>query len=557
MFNLLDLFDKSKNLKIVWDLLYFLREEIQYSLPILYFGVLILLFVFKDERILARISRSKYQLKFLNWGAYLVLSIIFLIPIQYLFFDKIMDHGESHVSVVSWIVWRGQELYPDLIGPYDYGNFYGPYSYFWFGIIPRVFGPSFLTFKLNCILLAAANFYFVFILAGRNWIKSVIFFGAIAAFGPYFFWLRPDSQILLTVLLSYVGLLKYENGDRKAIWWIAALIGIGVNLKIQSILYFSPLLWVLLRQKGLLECLKVGAFSILVFGLPFLLPWVSFQNFIDILTVAVDQGRQWPRVYQYYIPYFLMIAIPVAVNAYTLKSVADNNSKNWGRGDFIDFCALLFFGLVASIIAAKPGAGYYQFMPFLPAVIYFSRSLTLQSFLNQPIWARAFVWVYVVFFVLHFGLNQYLAIREMRGMAKLPVVQDLKDVEIKYPDKKIAIGWGDNESQGDRYNLSFYRGYFVWKGNPYFFDLGIRMDMILVGRPEPSEALNVLRECRIDLWLIQKNERPFEMRGWISGDWMTHRRVYSEPFIEAFHSSYEKVGSSLFYDLWLCKTKTD
>ena len=136
----------------------------------------------------------------------------------------------------------------------------------------------------------------------------------------------------------------------------------------------------------------------------------------------------------------------------------------------------------------------------------------------------------------------------MHGNAKLPVVEDLKDIQARYPDKKIEIGYGDDKIDGDRYHFSWYSPYFVWQGGPFFIDLGVRMEMDTVGRPMPLQLTQVLRDCLVDLWLIQKGERPFEMLGW-----RMLRIMYPPEFFVAFHESYQKIDSSRFYDIWACK----
>jgi hypothetical protein len=152
---------------------------------------------------------------------------------------------------------------------------------------------------------------------------------------------------------------------------------------------------------------------------------------------------------------------------------------------------------------------------------------------------------------------QYSTLKQMRGNAKEQVLEDYKDITQKLGqrfgavDSDVSIGWGDN-STGDTYFLSFYRVYPVWKGAPYYFDLGIQMDMRIGGRQTSRKAEDAIKSCVYKFWLIPKNERPFEMK-----NYNTHEPIYQDWFIQTFHQSYRILDQSRYFDVWACTSVTE
>jgi hypothetical protein len=478
------------------------------------------------------------------------LSTCFL-PLHYLTITRVMDHAESHVTVLSWLAWNGKELYPNLSGMSDYGLFYGPYCYFFFGLIPLFFGSSFFASKLGGIgcyfLLAGLSFYSISKVPhvskkGALGIASV-FWMAVLSFGQYAYWVRPDSVILAGTFLAYT--LGYFYGGIGAAIGVGVAAGVVANCKVQAFFYVLPLLVVLVYRLGFILMLLSLVVAVITGFAPFLLPWVSLPNFLEILQTAVDQGRAWRDVFVSYVPFAILMTLPAFTVLFFDKTTAMRKRNLFEAGILVVSIAALV------LVAAKPGAGYYQLLPlFVPVFfIVLTRSKLFTDLFksNYHLFFKAIFGGAVLLLFTLFVSNSFFSIKQMRGMAKIPVLKEFKEIELQFPDLKIAQGWGDWESNGDTYNLSFYRAYFVWKGHPYFFDLGIQMDMNLVGRGQSKEALRVFRECLVDIWVIQKGERPFAMKGWIGGG-----QLYSQSFTDEFQNKHKKVGSTDHFDIWKC-----
>jgi len=322
------------------------------------------------------------------WLAALLVGAVFIgIPAHYLSFDRVMDHGELSVSVMSWLAWRGQQVYPLIDSPYDYANFYGPITYFFFGLFPKILGPSFLTMKTPCLILPA------FFWASLYWMlrpfasRTIAFLGASLfllvpmMFGAFYYWLRPDSLMLALATAGCLVLARPDFfGKRSAAsLCLGLLLGFAINTKVQGALYFIPLFWFVLSRRGW-TAVWIGLIASLVaIAAPFLFPWVSFSGFWEILDAARVQGVEWGEALKHFFPIFLFLLVPLFI-AYRAQS-KDSADREWEIRP-LDLGAFLFTGLIASVISAKPGAGYYQLMPLEPAIFLYAR----RFFVSPSLW---------------------------------------------------------------------------------------------------------------------------------------------------------------------------
>lgn len=477
-----------------------------------------------------------------------VVSALVLIPLQYLFYDKFMDHGESHVAALAALAWRGQELYPGPNSIYNYGNFYGPFSYFYFGI-PLFFSKTFFAMKLPAIINPLLSAVLLYTAIKRTNGKeyafawTVLCFVVAAFFGPTYYWIRPDSLAFL-LLCAAVFTLTLEKQTHRLIG-SSVLLALGLNLKVQIGIHFFPIFWLLMQSCGFARTFLAGVFGIALSLLPYLLPNLSLKNFFYILTAAIDQKEHASPI-SHYIVFAMIYLFP----AFLKTKLARFDAKTVST-----LVIFMIAGIFCCVIAIKPGSGFYQILPLTVPLFFWTANIPREvssvfkqesySFRNRI--TIALLVSYFLGFALLSIAPQYMGIKMARGNAKLAVVDDLKAIENKYTQHKIAIGWGDDRTNGDYYHFSWYRGYFVWKGHPYYMDLGIQMDMDLIGRKPPPELNQVFSNCLVDLWLIPKGERPFELKGW-----MTREILYSQEFLDLFWKKHTKIDQSAFYDVWQC-----
>jgi hypothetical protein len=346
---------------------------------------------------------------------------------------------------------------------------------------------------------------------------TVIAAGCCAFFENHMLWVRPDPLILVT--LSAAIYFSSRPSRNVAILGCGVLLGVTFNLKIHSVIYFLPVLLVLLRKFSFSSTLLAGLVSIPIAAAPWFLPNVSFSHFWALLQTAAAQEKEWGGFVRYVLPTYVFMMIPIVIGVI----FRDDKNKKLIRMDWQVLAVMSLVGLISAIISVKPGAGRAHMMPLILPIFAFTGHLlesalypeesSLDKKRYRPFFSALLAYV-IAFTPIAFS-HQYGWLLEMRAFRKQDVTQDLDRVLERYPGRAIAVGWGENHST---YHLSFFRAHYVWKGNPYPFDLGIQMDMRFIDRWTNPSARAVLRDCRLQIWLIPKGEKPFELTGWLNGN---------------------------------------
>jgi hypothetical protein len=125
-----------------------------------------------------------------------------------------------------------------------------------------------------------------------------------------------------------------------------------------------------------------------------------------------------------------------------------------------------------------------------------------------------------------------------------------------HPNKTIEMGYGGWNS---KYKLTYYRPLLVFAGNPLTLDAMALGDMQLVGIAIPPGTLEYLQECKTQIWLIPKGDRPFEMINVYSlmdRRLFPERMVFSDEFRQIFAERYRKQPASKYFDIWECGTQS-
>ncbi len=182
-------------------------------------------------------------------------------------------------------------------------NNYGPVSYLIHGLVFSIFGGSIALTKV-ATAIASVLFVAVFSLHAHRRYGLVsassgilMLIGGILVFAPSTFLNRPDA---LTVLLVAVALMaprameECSSGGQaqlSAVILIGVCVGLAVNLKVHSFIYFGPVVLDRLGWLNVRAMAGVAAVSIAVFLLPFSLPGLSLVDFINGLFIQVP-GRE-------------------------------------------------------------------------------------------------------------------------------------------------------------------------------------------------------------------------------------------------------------------------
>jgi hypothetical protein len=464
------------------------------------------------------------------------------------------DCVEPNVSAVSWLFERGGMIYHGLDSAERYSLLYGPMLFVINGSFLRLLGPGIPASKFAGAAAASLSLVFMFLLArryiGRR--QAIIAVGLAAlvllSFGPCSYWARPDPIILLCVSIGVYGVAR---GGRATASLAAALtLGLAVNLKVTSVLYFLPVYALLFTRMGAASAFVslLGA-SVAAFA-PFVIsPAISLGNYILWLYEAsrhqVDPGllassAEWAAV---------LISPVVALYLW------DPRAKASIRRNGALTASLLLSTAATVAVASKAGAGKYHIMPLIPLILYSvlhaleaGKVKSLHPCGQNGAFRKffSFWFALLLFFVIISVFAQDRTVRYVRGGgAGRAVVEDMAGVMRRYPGRTIAMGYGGN------YQSTFYRPVLVYAGNPYLVDAQAMMDMQASGILIPQKTVDAIGSGSTGIWLIPKGGRPFDMPNNYDG----FPQLFSKKFRDAFLDSYEPRESTEFFDIWFYKNK--
>jgi hypothetical protein len=108
----------------------------------------------------------------------------------------------------------------------------------------------------------------------------------------------------------------------------------------------------------------------------------------------------------------------------------------------------------------------------------------------------------------------------------------------------VEMGYGSIES------ASFERPMLVFRNNSYFLDQPAIREHQLQGFDIPAATVQALARCRVDFWLIPKDEEPFS--GVNSYPAVLLRPLYTEDFRLTFMRTHRLIESTTHFDVWQC-----
>ena len=208
----------------------------------------------------------------------------------------------------------------------------------------------------------------------------------------------------------------------------------------------------------------------------------------------------------------------------------------------------LAFGICALVVAAaKPGAGPYHLLPFVPIIMYMvswqisncSRTDTVDSVVPRA--AIAFVLATSIIAVAQQG-HLITTIAARHGARE---VEDIRQFAGSHTGV-VEMGYGDTEA------LSFERPILVFRNGSYLLDQPAIREHQLQGIEIPRATIDALVACRVKYWLIPKGERPFGTFNPYSA--VLLRPLYPPEFRAAFEATYTRVSSTAYYDVWECQS---
>lgn len=454
-------------------------------------------------------------------GLAAVLAIYIAVP-------AFVDHVEPSIVSLSWLVVEGRRLYPDAAGPDIYGLPYGPVLFLANGAALKAFGPGLSTAKLAGAIstLLAVGFTVSAVERRDRPIASVRAILAALAFGVSAFWVRAEPLLLLCAGLAAAS-LTFQPLASSLVLGVA--VGLGVNLKVSAILYLLPAFASLWVRGGLRHVGLAALVAVLIAALPFLVfANISIAGYAEWIESAAAHGARWSAL-----PAALEWSLVLAAPVWLAWRAEPSGSASASR------LALLGSIALSLPLAIKHGTGVYHFLPFVPAIV------VATSGLRPPKIRPGVACVLTAWLLTMIALTAVQVPSWTRTLTDLPareIATELRDMDARHGGA-VAMGYSRN------YRLSFFRPVLVFDGNPYMLDGASAMDAHWSRRPLPAAAIEAMRGCQIDTWIVPAGPTPFELPNAypIDGD------VFPDAFRSAFQSRYRLAERGKWFDVWVCQ----
>jgi hypothetical protein len=427
--------------------------------------------------------------------------------------------------------------------PERYSHIYGPLAFMLHGWILGAFGPTILISKVLSALAAAAGLVLTFIAARRHvsrpralalaGVASLLLLG----FKNFSYWPRPEPFQTLAVAVS-LAIASAGRGTGAAIG-VGLASGVLWNLKITGPLYSLPILVLLARRAGWTACATAVAVGAVSAALPFVLfDNVSFTNYLYWVRLSANTGLLLSTL-KLNLEWATYFGLPLLLAHFS--GPARSMESTWLRT-----VAALGAGMVLlAIAAAKPGAGPYHFMPFVPVILYLVAWRTkdvASNTLVEPLVPRAAIAFIVA------GLTVALAQQSIliEAMMERRTRDEAADIErfARAHQGVVEMGYGTTET------LSLARPILVFRNGTYLIDQPALREHQLEGLEMPRATLDALAACRAKYWLIPKGESPFSGRNAYAAVFL--RPIFPDGFRDAFLVSHTRTGSTEYYDVWEC-----
>lgn len=514
--------------------------------PLLLWAGLLLLFM-SARRVGVRTPSTYRTEALIAYTGLLALLTYPVIALWYASDPHFFDNAEPTMTAIGWLSHVGEPLYHSLGSAERYAHIYGPLAFMCHGFVLAVFGPSIGASKT---LGAAAGMASVVFLYGALRVHGSKVRGASLAglyalmllcFRHYSFWTRPDPLQLLCVTAGLF--FAVSRGGYAASVGVGLASGILWNLKFTGPLYSLAVFAILYQRTRVRGTLLAGIVAIVVCISPFMLfPNVSLTNYIAWVHLSSATGLLFSTLRQN-LEWAGFLSLPLLLSYYAARPGLRPDGPAWQTT-----VVALFAGISGVVLAAaKPGAGPYHLMPFMPIVVYLvawhlARLPTLA--VPDPLIAQgsaAFVFGCVV---VALAQQAYL-LSEMQGRRGGREIEDIEQFAATHAGV-VEMGYGRSEA------LTLARPVLVFKNRSYFLDQPAVREHQLAGLEVPSATIAALKRCQVSYWLIPKNEAPFS--GVNSYGALFQVPLYPAEFREAFISTYEHVETTAYYDAWQCRS---
>jgi hypothetical protein len=476
---------------------------------------------------------------------YVVLACSCAIGIWYATRTTYMDPAEPTIPAVAAVFGAGQPLYPALTAPERYAHIYGPDLFIVQSVAMALFGEDIRVSKAVGVLAFLVSVLLAYRLFATRAGPSAAAIAAAAcalillSFGNAAFWTRPDPLLLCCTV---IGLYACGTpGTARTIVWLGIATGVAVNLKLSGPLYLVPAYFAAYSRHSVRAIAGAALLAAVIALIPYLAPTVSLTHFLEYFQLSARNGLVGAKLRQN-LEWAVFLLIPVAAVAFAARRAAVGARTS----------ASLVVGLgvavgVVAVLAAKPGAGPYHFLPFAPVLAY--AALDCPPELWRARWLSSLgAAMLLAAFVIALP-RQITFVRTVLDRDRNDVAADLRRFADANSGKRIAVGYA-----GTSY-FAFARPVIVFRTHEYLIDAPAIQEHRLSGADLPASTYQAIAECRDDAWLIPDGGQPFDVPSayWPDGP----RRVFPDAFRQTFVDHYHQTGRTAYFTVWECSATRD
>jgi len=339
------------------------------------------------------------------------------------------------------------------------------------------------------------------------------------------------SEPFLLLIVSTSLLLGNNFVDKKYLPILMGVLGgIASALKMHGVAYIvTAYLAVVITSRISISSLLLFLISSIISFLACFIPQnVSFIAFWGYLRLASAHGLSL-KLWLENLIYFIFLLVPLFVFCREVKKESSIR---------INLVLILGVEFCVTIVAAKPGAGFYHLIPFIPINVFIMQRIFKKYLLDSGLIKLLYVSLIVVSLVTVF-LDFVLSM----GKSWRPFNEAKKEVayfEKKYPG--LLMGLTDDQG----YPYTFLR--VMLKDEQ--IDYAAYMDLQVAGVKDDTLVQN-FNKCRIRSVLLPSAGRPFSLNNYYN-----YKPLFSEDVRKTFTAKYTCAESGKHYSAYVCSVSS-
>ncbi|NQT12528.1 MAG: hypothetical protein HQ582_07265 [Planctomycetes bacterium] len=464
-----------------------------------------------------------------------------------------VDHVEPQLACAAASYLRGVPIHHAPDADIVTGLGYGPLLYLCSAAALKVFGESLTATKLPGFLTGLASVLLVLqcLRSATNLRESVRaslwFFAASLAFLHALIWTRSDPYLVFCASLALWAALRLPCIRASIV--VGLMIGLACNLKIHGGVYCLGPILILIGRHGWRAAAAatapafVGAFGV------FLIPGISLPAYCQNLLMVAEHGLSGRSLLNN-VQWMLFLFVPALFPLFRRGrgfTLTPSTERRYLLAGHLVGCMLV------AVVASKPGAGPWHFLPFLPGFFYlYFCPVREQQAANQVLpesvatmGTLRMAWLTVITLLVitrHDGYITRLWNSDARN-----VVNEVHEIMHTYAGRTVQMGYGD-ALYGHDYEVTFYRPELVFGGHPFTFDASALMERDKAGIPFPAALVACLEQGEPQVVLVPKGNRPFRQLNFYTG-----QPMFPREFVATFERDYQIAESLRYYDVWITR----